>query len=148
MRIRDDELHAPEAAPRDRAQELGPERLGLGRADHHAENLAATIAVDARGDDDGDRDDPPILPYFEIGRIEPDVGPVTLDRPIEEGFDLLVDLGAEPAYLVELRIPKLRQGSYFPTFLEPRRMAEKALTAVSRLLVAGKRAGTIDTISD
>jgi transposase-like protein len=31
---------------------------------------------------------------------------------------------------VELRIPKLRRGSYFPTFLEPRRMAEKALTAV------------------
>ena len=32
---------------------------------------------------------------------------------------------------VELRIPKLRKGSYFPGFLEPRRMAEKALTAVS-----------------
>jgi transposase-like protein len=31
---------------------------------------------------------------------------------------------------VELRIPKLRKGSYFPFFLEPRRMAEKALTAV------------------
>jgi putative transposase len=31
---------------------------------------------------------------------------------------------------VELRIPKLRRGSYFPAFLEPRRMAEKALTAV------------------
>src|SRR6187455_607539 len=31
---------------------------------------------------------------------------------------------------VELRIPKLRKGSYFPGFLEPRRMAEKALTAV------------------
>ncbi|PYE41280.1 transposase-like protein [Rhizobium sp. PP-F2F-G20b] len=31
---------------------------------------------------------------------------------------------------VELRIPKLRTGSYFPSFLEPRRMAEKALTAV------------------
>src|ERR671935_1652394 len=31
---------------------------------------------------------------------------------------------------VELRIPKLRKGSYFPSFLEPRRMAEKALTAV------------------
>ena len=31
---------------------------------------------------------------------------------------------------VELRIPKLRIGSYFPSFLEPRRMAEKALTAV------------------
>ena len=31
---------------------------------------------------------------------------------------------------VELRIPKLRQGSYYPCFLEPRRLAEKALTAV------------------
>jgi transposase-like protein len=31
---------------------------------------------------------------------------------------------------VELRIPKLRKGSYFPAFLEPRRMAEKALAAV------------------
>jgi putative transposase len=31
---------------------------------------------------------------------------------------------------VELRIPKLRKGSYFPGFLEPRRMAEKALSAV------------------
>jgi putative transposase len=31
---------------------------------------------------------------------------------------------------VELRIPELRKGSYFPGFLEPRRMAEKALTAV------------------
>jgi len=31
---------------------------------------------------------------------------------------------------VDLRIPKLRKGSYFPRLLEPRRMAEKALTAV------------------
>ena len=31
---------------------------------------------------------------------------------------------------VELKIPKLRKGSDFPAFLEPRRMAEKALTAV------------------
>ena len=31
---------------------------------------------------------------------------------------------------VELRIPRLRKGSYFPSFLEPRRMAEKALSAV------------------
>src|SRR6201985_3289841 len=31
---------------------------------------------------------------------------------------------------VELHIPKIRKGSYFPGFLEPRRMGEKALTAV------------------
>jgi len=31
---------------------------------------------------------------------------------------------------VELKIPKLRRGSYFPEFLQPRRTAEKALAAV------------------
>ena len=31
---------------------------------------------------------------------------------------------------IDLRIPKLRKGSYFPGFLEPRRTAEKALAAV------------------
>jgi putative transposase len=35
-----------------------------------------------------------------------------------------------PTSSIELKIPKLRQGSYFPEFLEPRRTAEKALTAV------------------
>jgi len=38
--------------------------------------------------------------------------------------------GETRAGTVELRIPKLRKGSYFPSFLEPRRMAEKALAAV------------------
>src|SRR5712672_3374734 len=37
--------------------------------------------------------------------------------------------GETRAGTVELRIPKLRRGS-FPAFLEPRRLAEKALTAV------------------
>jgi putative transposase len=32
--------------------------------------------------------------------------------------------------LLSLRIPKLRQGSYFPPFLEPRKIAERALVAV------------------
>ena len=31
---------------------------------------------------------------------------------------------------VTLRIPKLRQGSFFPNLLEPRRMAEKAIVSV------------------
>jgi putative transposase len=38
---------------------------------------------------------------------------------------------------VELRIPKLRNGSYFPGFLEPRRMADKALTVVQEAYVQG-----------
>lgn len=35
---------------------------------------------------------------------------------------------------VDLRIPKLRQGSYFPGFLELRRTAEKAISAVIQSL--------------
>ena len=31
---------------------------------------------------------------------------------------------------LDVRVPKLRQGTYFPSFLEPRRLTEKALTAV------------------
>src|SRR4051794_22970811 len=33
---------------------------------------------------------------------------------------------------LQLRVPKLRQGSYFPPFLEPRKVSEKALVAVIR----------------
>ena len=44
---------------------------------------------------------------------------------------------------VELKIPKLRKGSYFPGFLEPRRMAEKALTAV---IPGGLHPGRLDPL--
>ena len=33
---------------------------------------------------------------------------------------------------LQLRIPKLRQGSYFPPFLEARKVSEKAQTAVNQ----------------
>jgi putative transposase len=31
---------------------------------------------------------------------------------------------------IELAIPRLREGSYFPSFIQPRRRVEKALLAV------------------
>ena len=39
-------------------------------------------------------------------------------------------IGGTRAGTVELRIPKLRKEGYFLAFLEPRRIAEMALTAV------------------
>jgi len=56
---------------------------------------------------------------------------------------------------LQLRIPKLRQGSYFPPFLEARKVSEKALIAViqeawiggvstRRFDAAGGRAGAGD----
>ncbi len=48
---------------------------------------------------------------------------------------------------VELRIPKLRKGSYFPSFLEPRRMAEKALTAViQEAYIQGASTRSVDNL--
>ena len=38
---------------------------------------------------------------------------------------------------LELQIPKLRRGSYFPSFLEPRRRSEQALLAVIQQCYVG-----------
>lgn len=42
--------------------------------------------------------------------------------------------GLADACTVELRIRKLRKGSYFPRFLEPRQLAEKAVTRQEALI--------------
>ena len=54
---------------------------------------------------------------------------------------------ATRAGMVALRIPKLRQGSYFPGFLHPRRMAEKALTAViQEAYIQGTSTRSVDAL--
>jgi len=48
---------------------------------------------------------------------------------------------------VDLRIPKLRKRSYFQEFLEPRRTAEKALTAViQEAYVQGQATRSVDDL--
>ncbi len=99
MGVGDHELHPAQAAAGELAEEGGPEGLGLGRTDVHAEDLAAAVGVDADRDDHRHRDDPPVLPYLQIGRVDPQVGPVAFQRAVEEGAHPLVDLGAETAHL-------------------------------------------------
>ena len=52
-------------------------------------------------------------------------GERTTDRNGYRDWTLDTRLGS-----LQLRIPKLRQGSYFPPFLEPRKTTQKALVAV------------------
>jgi transposase-like protein len=59
-----------------------------------------------------------------VGRYERGDGRQTWRNGYRER-ELKTRLGA-----LNLRVPKLRQGSYFPSFLEPRRTSEKALVAV------------------
>src|SRR6188472_1558035 len=48
---------------------------------------------------------------------------------------------------LQLRIPKLRQGSYYPPFLEPRRTVEKALVAViQEAWIAGVSTRRVDDL--
>ena len=101
--VGDDQLDAAQAAPGELAQEVGPEGLGLGGADLHAEHLAPAVGVDADGDDDGDRDDAAGLADLHVGGVDPQIRPVALDRPVEEGLHPLVDLLAQPAtWLLEM----------------------------------------------
>ena len=97
--VGDHQLHAAQAAPGEAAQEPGPEGLGLGRADRHAEDLAPALVVDRDCDGYRDRYDAPGLAHLQIGRIQPEIGPVTLQRPVEEALDLVVDLPAQPGDL-------------------------------------------------
>ena len=49
--------------------------------------------------------------------------------------------------LAQLRIPKLRQGSYFPPFLEPRKTAEKALvTVIQEAWIGGVSTRRVDEL--
>ncbi len=96
--IGDDQLHAGQAAPDEVLEEARPERLGFGRTDVQADDLALALGVDGHSDYRGDTDDPPALAHLEIGSIEPEVGPVAGERPLEEGVDPLVDVLAQLGY--------------------------------------------------
>ena len=57
------------------------------------------VAVDADRNDYRRRDDAPTLARLHVSRIDPQIGPVALDRAAQEGFHLLVNLLAQPADL-------------------------------------------------
>jgi hypothetical protein len=99
MRVRDHQLDAAQPTPRQLAEEVRPKSLGLRCADRQAQHLAPTGTVDANRDDHRYRDDAAVVTHLQVGRIQPHIRPVALERPVEEGLDLVIDLAAEPRHL-------------------------------------------------
>ena len=100
--ITDHELDASEAALLERADEVAPERLALAVADLETEQLPAAIGVHAHGDHHGPGADlhRPAQPAVEVGGIEVEVGVAAgLQRPVEKGLHLHVDVSADAADL-------------------------------------------------
>ena len=80
MRIGDDQLDATQAASGQTAQELGPEWLGLAVADGHTEHFPPAVGVDCHGNDHGHGYYMMVPPRFDVAGIQPEIGPVALDR--------------------------------------------------------------------
>jgi hypothetical protein len=114
--VRHHQLAAAQAAAGELAQELGPNRFGLGHADLHAENLAPAVAVEANRDHDGDRDDAAAATKLQVGGVDPDVRPVALfDRTLEEGLHPDVNLVAEPRHLALQNAAHAHRLEHVPT---------------------------------
>lgn len=108
MGVGNDQLHACESASGEIAEELGPEGLGFGRPDRHAQHLALPVHVDAHGERDRDADDATALAHFQIRRINPQVRPFAVDGPGLEGIDTVVDFFAQAAtWLFEMPVPPI-----------------------------------------
>ncbi len=69
MCVGDNKLYAAQTTPGQTAQKLGPECLGLGCADRHAQHFASAIGVDTRGDGDRHADNAAGLTHLQISGI-------------------------------------------------------------------------------
>jgi hypothetical protein len=59
------------------------------------DDLASAIAVDCHSDYRGNRDDAAALALLQVGSVEPQIGPLPGEWPVEESMDPLVDLLAQ-----------------------------------------------------
>src|SRR5690554_4747662 len=99
MRVADDHLYTAQATPRQRAQELGPEGLGLGWHDSDAKDLTAPVRVYRDGYYNRHGHNPPALAQLYVGGVEPQERPVAFERAVQECLHPLVYFLAEARHL-------------------------------------------------
>lgn len=99
MGIGNDELDATQTAPGQAAQEVRLERFSFGKTLGHAKNFAHAVGIDGHSDYYCYRYHPSGLARFNASGDDPQVGPVTLDGPVQEGLHTLIDFLAQPRNL-------------------------------------------------
>ncbi|MNC09393.1 hypothetical protein D3C75_570160 [compost metagenome] len=97
--IRYRQLHTSEATTHPASQKDHPKRLSFRRANSHAKHLTTTIGVYCHSDYGGDRDNATGLPYFDLGRVDRQVGPVAFQRTIQKSVDALIGLAGQSRHL-------------------------------------------------
>src|SRR4051795_7529059 len=75
-----------------------PESFCFGRANVQANDLALAVSVRGHSDYCRNRDNAPAFALLEIGRIQPEIGPIPHQRAIQEGADAIVDVLAQLAH--------------------------------------------------
>jgi hypothetical protein len=141
VRIGDHQLDAAEAALDQPLQKGRPKRLGLRRADAEPDDLAPALGVHGNGDYRRHRDYAPAVADFEVGGIEPEIRPLALDRPLQEGVhpfvDILAELGdlalrdASQAHRLHQLVDPAGRHAADPSFLDHR--DERLLGGLARL---------------
>lgn len=79
--VTDGQLGASQPPPGKFAKERGPDQFDLASACFKGQNLTSPIGFDPNGED------PPAASDPEVDRIDPKVGPIPLQPPVEEGLD-------------------------------------------------------------
>src|SRR4051812_30694614 len=96
MRVADRELDADQPAGDERAQELAPERLGLGLTDVEADDLAAAGLVDGVGDHHALALNAATgADLLDLG-VDEQIGVAALQRPLAKRLDLPVEQAGDP----------------------------------------------------
>src|SRR4051812_8709594 len=99
VRVGDGELDADQPARDERAQELAPERLGLGLTDVQADDLASAGLVDGVRDHDRlARDAAAVADLLDL-RVDEQIRVAALQRPLAKRLDLLVEQPRDPTAL-------------------------------------------------
>ena len=99
MGVGDDKLHTGESPTKKAFEEKRPERLGFAGADVQPHDFPAAFGVRRHGNYGGDADHTAAFALFEVGRVQPQIGPFSRQWPGKKGMAPFIDVLAQLGHL-------------------------------------------------